>query len=262
MGYRAEAVNRLITVNTDTVLETLLPLIVRRIGPPPVPFVFLALGSEGRREQTLCTDQDNAILYADPPENGAAAAAVYFLEMGRQVCDGLARAGYAFCKGGIMASQPAWCRSLSAWQREATMWIRTLEARDLLQAKIFFDYRPGFGDASLLDPLRMALQKAIGDHPRFLSQLALNVLLFRPPSGSSAASRATTRISNACPGLCRPTGTYSRISPAAACKRWTAAAASAWAGPPTWTRTPRHAAPRSDRRTSKPACGIRGDRWT
>ncbi len=183
MGYRAEAVNRLITVNTDTVLETLLPLVLRQLGQPPAPFVFLVLGSEGRREQTLCTDQDNAILYADPPAADADAVAAYFLELGRQVCDGLSRAGYTFCTGGIMASQPAWCRPLSAWQREIAMWISTLEAQDLLQAKIFFDYRRGYGDAALLEPLRETLREALAAHPRFLAQLARNVLLFRPPVG-------------------------------------------------------------------------------
>lgn len=183
MGFRAEAVSRLITVNTDTVLETLLPLILKQIGPPPVPFVFLVLGSEGRREQTLCTDQDNAILYADPSAGGEAEASAYFLELGRRVCDGLAAAGYAYCTGGIMASQPAWSRPLSAWRREVVGWIRTLEAEDLLQAKIFLDYRPGYGDAGLLVPLRAAIAEAVAAHPRFLTQLARNVLLFSPPVG-------------------------------------------------------------------------------
>ena len=183
MGFRAEAVTRLVTINTDTVLETLLPLVLGQVGPPPVPFVFLVLGSEGRREQTLCTDQDNAILYADPAPGEEASAAAYFLDLGRRVCDGLAQAGYAYCTGGIMASQPAWSRPLSSWQREVTAWIRTLEAQDLLQAKIFLDFRPGYGDARLLDPLRATVVEAVAAHPRFLTQLARNVLFFQPPVG-------------------------------------------------------------------------------
>lgn len=183
MGFRAEAVNRLVTLNTDAVLDSLLPIVQREMGPAPVPFAFLVLGSEGRREQTLCTDQDNAILFADPPAGGEAEAAAYFLELGRRVNDGLARAGYALCTGGIMAGRPAWCRSLSDWRREVDSWIRTLEAEDLLQAKIFLDFRVGHGEASLVAPLGAAVREAIAAHPRFLSQLAVNVLLFRPPVG-------------------------------------------------------------------------------
>jgi CBS domain-containing protein len=81
-------------------------------------------------------------------------------------------------EGGL---KPSWCRPLSAWQAEVGAWIRTLEAQDLLQAKIFLDHRVGYGDASLLDPLRATLREALEAHPRFLSQLAINVLLFKPP---------------------------------------------------------------------------------
>jgi PAS domain S-box-containing protein len=182
-GLRSEAVNRFITVNSDAVLETLIGFAFQRLGPAPVDFVFLIMGSEGRREQTLCTDQDNALLFADPPAAQGPAVMAYFQRLGEQVCTWMNEAGYAFCQGKVMASNPQWCQPLSAWQAHFTGWIRTLEATDLLQAKIFFDFRCGYGQASLLEPLRQTLRDELGANPRFFAQMALNVLHFEPPLG-------------------------------------------------------------------------------
>ena len=182
-GLRAEAVNRFITVNSDAILETLIGFAFQRLGPAPVDFAFLIMGSEGRREQTLCTDQDNALLFADPPVAESAAVMAYFLRLSEQVCTWMNEAGYAFCKGDMMARNPQWCQPLSAWQAHFTEWIRTLEATDLLQAKIFFDFRCGYGRASLLEPLHETLREELAANPRFFAQMALNVLHFQPPLG-------------------------------------------------------------------------------
>jgi CBS domain-containing protein len=107
----------------------------------------------------------------------------YFQRLGEQVCTWMNEAGYAFCQGKVMASNPQWCQPLSAWQAHFTGWIRTLEATDLLQAKIFFDFRCGYGQASLLEPLRQTLRDELGANPRFFAQMALNVLHFEPPLG-------------------------------------------------------------------------------
>lgn len=182
-GLRAEAINRFITVNTDTVLEQLIGFALRDLGPPPVEFAFLIMGSEGRREQTLCTDQDNALVYADPDAGQAAAAGAYFRRLGEQVCGWLNDAGYALCKGDMMARNPAWCQPLSAWRQHFTTWIRTVEAQDLLQAKVFFDFRCAYGREGLLDPLQQTLRDELAANPRFFAQLAVNVLHFQPPVG-------------------------------------------------------------------------------
>jgi PAS domain S-box-containing protein len=182
-GLRAEAVNRFITVNSDTVLEMLIGFALQRLGPPPVDFAFLIMGSEGRREQTLCTDQDNALLFADPEAGQSAAVMGYFQRLGEQTCALLNDAGYAFCTGEMMARNPAWCQPLSAWQRHFTTWLRTIEAQDLLQAKVFFDFRCGYGNAALLHPLGETLREELAASPRFFAQLALNVLHVQPPLG-------------------------------------------------------------------------------
>ena len=182
-GARASLVNRFITLDTDAVLESLCRLAIAELGPPPCRFTFLILGSEGRHEQTLCTDQDNAIVFADVPDEQLPEVRAYFLNLGTRVCDHLNDAGYHYCRGEVMAKNPKWCQPLSVWKRTFSGWISTLEADDLLQAKIFFDFRAGYGDASLADELRISLKQNLADNPRFFAQLARNVLLYTPPLG-------------------------------------------------------------------------------
>jgi PAS domain S-box-containing protein len=182
-GARAGMVNRFITLNSDAVLDVLCRLGIAEIGPPPCPFVFLILGSEGRHEQTLCTDQDNALVFADVPEDQLKPTTDYFLQLSTLVCQHLHDAGYHFCRGNVMAKNPRWCMPLSAWKRTFAGWIGTLESDDLLQAKIFFDFRPGYGDPSLTDDLRSFLKQELATRPRFFAQLARNVLLYTAPLG-------------------------------------------------------------------------------
>jgi PAS domain S-box-containing protein len=184
-GAGAAAVNRLVTAHTDAVVRRLGALALDRLGPAPVPFVFLIMGSEGRGEQTLCTDQDHALLFADAATPAAAAAAqAYFLELGRLLSDWLHAAGYARCAGGVMAGNPAWCLPLDAWRRRFAEWLESMEAEDLLQVKVAFDFRPAFGTEALATELRAWLQAEAPRQTRFLAQLARNVLLHAPPLGA------------------------------------------------------------------------------
>jgi PAS domain S-box-containing protein len=182
-GARSATLNRLITMNTDAVVDAIIRISVAEIGPPPAAFAFLIMGSEGRREQTLRTDQDNAIVFADMPEPAVGEAREYFLKLGRRICSQLDEAGYSRCEHRIMAENPEWVQPYSAWVRMFAEWIRTQEAEDLLQTKIFFDFRNGYGDASLVDALRQSLWARLDQHPEFFSRLARNVLLFAPPLG-------------------------------------------------------------------------------
>ena len=180
-GWRAGAACRLLSLLADAAVDALLRQGIARLGAPPVPFAFILMGSQGRREQTLCTDQDNAILFADVPDSETAAATRYFTELGAGVCEGLALCGYKLCAGDVMARNPKWCLPLAAWQRNFATWVRTLEGNDLLQAKIFFDFRCGWGEAQLIEPLRKTLAEELAANPRFFPQLAVDVLQFRPP---------------------------------------------------------------------------------
>jgi PAS domain S-box-containing protein len=180
-GYKAENINRFITVNTDLLLKAFIEGAIERLGAPPVPFAFLIMGSEGRREQTLCTDQDNAIVYGNPPEGDREQTAAYFLQLGQLVCNWLAEAGYHYCKGEMMARNPKWCRPLAAWLGMFRKWVQELEAEDILLTKIIFDFRWGYGSQSLVDTLKACVSEELKRSPRFFTQLSQDILGYSAP---------------------------------------------------------------------------------
>ncbi len=182
-GAKAENVTRLIATVSDAILHRLIEIALEQNGPPPVPFVFMIMGSEGRREQTLKTDQDNAIVFQDVSEKRLPAVKNYFLGLGETVCTWLDETGYAFCEGGVMAMNPNWCQPLGAWRDKFSEWIHTAEAEDLLHSSIFFDFRGGYGDFGLIDQLRRHLFDSLRGWSGFFRHLTENALHFKPPLG-------------------------------------------------------------------------------
>jgi CBS domain-containing protein len=182
-GATAKNLTRFITTVSDTILNKLMSMTLDEVGPPPVPFVFMIMGSEGRQEQTLKTDQDNAIVYQDPNPSTAEAVGRYFLSFGEMACNLLNEAGYDFCSGNVMAKNPKWCQPLSQWRTYFSDWIHAAEAEDLLQASIFFDFRRGFGDDSLIEQLRKHLFASLEGWSGFFRHMTENALNFKPPLG-------------------------------------------------------------------------------
>ncbi|MGD8272310.1 MAG: DUF294 nucleotidyltransferase-like domain-containing protein, partial [Desulfobacterales bacterium] len=166
-GTKARNVTGLLTTVSDTILEKIIGFALDEFGPPPVNFVFMILGSEGRQEQTLKTDQDNAIIFEDVPSDSLKKVTQYFLKFSERVCNWLDEAGYALCKGGIMAKNANWCQPLSVWKSYFKRWIHTAEPEALLQASIFFDFRAGYGEEGLIDDLRQYLFKQLAGWPGF-----------------------------------------------------------------------------------------------
>ena len=182
-GARAENVTRLISTVSDAILHRLIEIALEQNGPPPVPFVFMIMGSEGRREQTLKTDQDNAIIFQDVPDDRLPSTKAYFLAFGETICTWLDEIGYAFCEGGVMAMNPDWCQPLSAWRSKFSEWIHTAEAEDLLRSSIFFDFRGAYGDFSMIEDLRRHLFESLTGWSGFFRHLTENALHFKPPLG-------------------------------------------------------------------------------
>ena len=156
-----------------------------------VDFCWIALGSEGRMEQTISTDQDNGLIFL--PADAAATGPVraQLLAAAARINQSLARAGFPLCKGGIMASNPAWCLSLSEWQARFDDWLNNPSPAALLNAAIFFDLRPLHGSAVLANQLRQWLLARARQRPAFLRMLASNALQTVPPLnvfGTLAAS--------------------------------------------------------------------------
>jgi len=180
-GARATHMNSIITTITDEVLVRLMDMAIESMGPPPVEFAFLLFGSEGRREQTLKTDQDNAIVYEDVPENDEERVRKYFLALGTRVCDWLNEIGQTHCEFNIMAKNPEWCQPLSRWKEYHRKWIESDDPERLLKAGIFFDFRLGYGREELVKALHMSLFGRLREWPGFLRHMAQNIMHMAPP---------------------------------------------------------------------------------
>lgn len=182
-GAEARHINRLITTVSDAVLKRVLGFVLADMPPPPCAFAFMVLGSEGRGEQTLKTDQDNAIVFEDVDQQALDRVQAYFLELGEKTCAMLDQAGYSYCRAEVMARNPRLCQPLSVWKSHFLQWIHAARPEDLLQASIFFDFHCAYGDQHLVDALRTHLNEAIGGWSGFLRHMTENALHFKPPLG-------------------------------------------------------------------------------
>ncbi|RUM91017.1 MAG: histidine kinase [Thermodesulfatator sp.] len=181
-GAKPNNITRMITVLNDHILDKLLTLMQENLGPPPVPFCWLLMGSEGRKEQTFRTDQDNALMYQDPQgEAQQKEAEEYFRLFGQEAIEHLVKCGYPRCPGNIMASNPKWCQPYSVWQGYFDDWILRPEPKQVLHATIFFDFRPGFGKLNMGFRLREHLNRMTQRQEIFLLHLAKDCLESRPP---------------------------------------------------------------------------------
>ncbi len=198
-GAHPRHVTRLVSSVCDAATVRLIALAQERLGPAPAPFVFLALGSHGRQEMTLASDQDNAIVYAQPADAEAQAQVEsYMHELGAFVCEWLERAGYPLCSGDVMARNPRWCKPLPVWKKYFSDWINLPEPQQLLEFTIFFDFRAVHGSVALSQELRRHVFEMLRHQPSFYPHFAQDSLLFKPPTrlfgrilGSGAGSEHT-----------------------------------------------------------------------
>ena len=148
-GASSEETSGIMTIAADALARRLLKLGEDRLGPPPVPYTFVVLGSQGRREMGLASDQDNAMVLSDDyveAEHGE-----YFAELSSYVCNGLDTAGQVLCPGDMMASNPQWRMTVSQWIDTFHVWVTAPEPDALLHAQTFFDFRGIWGDIGLGD---------------------------------------------------------------------------------------------------------------
>ncbi len=181
-GGKASHITRMIAIINDHILSKLLSLLEKELGAPPLPYCWLLMGSEGRREQTFKTDQDNALIYADPQgDHETREAQRYFAEFAKLAAHHLINCGYPPCPGEIMARNPRWCQPLSVWCNYFSSWIGRSSPQEVLQATIFFDFKAGFGDAGLAEMLRTHLVEKTRRQDIFLYHLARQALTNRAP---------------------------------------------------------------------------------
>ncbi|HSE09991.1 MAG TPA: putative nucleotidyltransferase substrate binding domain-containing protein [Nocardioidaceae bacterium] len=175
-GVDALEVTQAVAFVNDVLTSRLLELGEARLGPPPFAYSWLALGSHGRGEQVLSSDQDSALAYGGP-RTAPGDPEEYFARLSELVVDALARAGIPRCTGGYMAD--SWRHPLSTYVEYFQRWVNDPLPADLLRAEIFLDVRPVHGslDVSALDEILVAG----GQRGSFLLQMARATVTFRPP---------------------------------------------------------------------------------
>jgi len=172
-GAKPAFITHMITLINNYILERVLTLLIKELGPPPVPFCWMVMGSEGRKEQSFRTDQDNGLIYADPIDiKQTKISQKYFNTLATQAIEHLVRCGFPRCEGNIMASNPKWCQPFSSWMRTFDKWISTPDATEILYATIFFDFRVVYGHLNMGVRLRKHLMQSLNGQNIFFRQLA------------------------------------------------------------------------------------------
>lgn len=183
----ATALTNIVTMVNDSTTKRIIQLSLDEMrksgkGIPPVPFAWIGMGSEGRKAQTLNTDQDNGIMYQDDEELDSTETKTWFLEFAKLVTTKLNACGFTFCEGNIMATNPELCGSVSDWKKLFTRIMTKANAKELLEASIYFDFRCIYGKKQLVDELWEHLFSERDVHTLFMRHLSENMLeASRPP---------------------------------------------------------------------------------
>ena len=172
-----------LTALNDGLSRRIIELVLAEFGTPTVPWCWIVMGSEGRFEQTFHTDQDNGLIFSAADAVEAKTLRREFLPMAQQVNRYLDQCGIPTCAGGIMAGNAECCLSIDEWKQRFQNWVRTPDPMALLNATIYFDFRPLYGDNSLANSLRGHLLDLAADHSGFLRFLADNALSATAPLG-------------------------------------------------------------------------------
>ncbi|MCP4991243.1 MAG: cyclic nucleotide-binding/CBS domain-containing protein [Colwellia sp.] len=180
LGSSADHVGKSISAITMAFTKRLIEMAEYKFGQAPVPYAWLAAGSQARQEQLAHSDQDNAIIICDTmkPYDDA-----WFENLANFVCDGLAECGFIYCPGDIMATNPKWRQPKKIWHKYFTGWVETPSPQALLNSSVFFDLETIYGDASLLNEVRKQLLSKTQNCTLFIAHLSKNALNLRPPLG-------------------------------------------------------------------------------
>ncbi|MFK0343397.1 MULTISPECIES: DUF294 nucleotidyltransferase-like domain-containing protein [unclassified Pseudomonas] len=182
-GASSTQITQIITLLNDHTVCRVIELALAERGDPGVPFSWLCFGSEGRREQTLHTDQDNGILFEAADSAEADAIRARLLPLAQYINQCLAQCGFTLCKGNVMAGNPELCLSRSEWARRFAGFVREASPENLLGSSIYFDLRVVWGDEQGCEQLRQGLLEQVADNRIFQRMMADNALRQRPPVG-------------------------------------------------------------------------------
>ncbi len=180
-GVNPEIVNRIVTTINDEILLRVIEGVEAEMPPAPAKYCFMVMGSEGRQEQTLVTDQDNAIIYEDKANEHREEVRAYFLDFANRISTNLNEIGFAYCDGGFMAKNPKWTHSLSHWKRNYDEWINESAPNTVIKFATFFDCRFMYGEKKLFNELKEHFLTCLDkSRAKFLYSLVSNALHFEP----------------------------------------------------------------------------------
>lgn len=166
----------------DQVYELVISLALTRMnmsfGDPPSPFTFFVMGSAGRFEQSIWSDQDHGIVF----ETNNDESKKYFIHLGQEISNGLELAGYSKCSGGVMAGNPLWCKSMTEWKAQIHMWAADSSWESIRYLLIFADARPLYGAASLVSSLKKGYFSSI-DKEHLIKRMLQNTMHFKKGVG-------------------------------------------------------------------------------
>lgn len=177
----ADDISRLLTAVADGFTRRLIALAQTELGPAPCAWSWITLGSQARRELSIGSDQDHALVLEDAELDEAGRQ--WFADLASRVTEGLAKCGYRLCDGDVMASNPSWRLSVSQWQTQFSRWINEPHPDAVLHSQIFFDARTVHGDPLLLEQVRRDALSMTPGAKRFLGQLAAQAVERQPPVG-------------------------------------------------------------------------------
>ncbi|MEL6178126.1 MAG: DUF294 nucleotidyltransferase-like domain-containing protein [Myxococcota bacterium] len=178
---KADEIGRLTTIVADALTQRLVQLAEEELGKAPVPFAWVALGSQARQELNAHSDQDNALVIGDgyrPEEHEA-----WFAALAKRVCDGLMRCGFPYCPGDVMASNPIWRMPMAQWSDRFGTWIAKPSPKAILHSTVFFDMRPVAGDGEMAVKLMDDVYRRGSANTVFVAMMADDAIEQRPPLG-------------------------------------------------------------------------------
>lgn len=180
LGTTADHVGKSISAITMAFTIRLIKMAENLLGPAPVPYAWLAAGSQARQEQFAHSDQDNALIIDDSmqPEHD-----FWFQDLANFVCDGLAACGFIYCPGDIMATNSKWRQTEKVWHKYFTKWVDTPSPQALLNSSVFFDLTTVHGETSLLNNVRSKMLEKTQKSSLFIAHLSRNALALKPPLG-------------------------------------------------------------------------------
>jgi CBS domain-containing protein len=177
---KAQEIGRILTLVTDALTKRLIFIAQQQLGEAPMQFCWLAFGSQARQDQAAGADQDNALLLEQETDENSE---LYFQQLATIVCTGLDKCGFPYCPGDIMATTPKWRCSLAQWQTYFRDWISTPQPRALLNASIFFDMRPIYGQTALFEQLQNGVLQQTKNNDIFIAALTRNAVQRVAPLG-------------------------------------------------------------------------------